>query len=246
MKAKEFLKKLILGSESNKAYKSNPFYKKQSQNLKDIWNNKSYNDFGIERFFRILLQLTAFIIPSSIVRQLSGTSNLLFRKLSIEAWGILKIVFLIIFLKYDMTRSGAVLFIAIVLSADTLHFLVSRVFLNDVFRQAISYKRSLMMTFLNYIEICLCFALIYAYIDHTSLTPEVFNCGHITNLQAVYFSFVTSATIGYGDIAPKDPLVMKLVVSQIIISLFLVVVIITNVTNKIEDHTFYNKEKNNR
>lgn len=245
MKAKAFLKKLLLGSESNKAYKPNPFYKKQSKNLKDIWDNKTYNDFGIERLFRIFLQLSAFVIPSSVVRQLSGTSNLLFRKLSIEAWGILKIVFLIIVLKCDFTRQGVVLITAIVLSIDTLHFLISRIFLNDVFRQAISYKRSLMMTFLNYIEICLCFALIYAFIDHTSLTSEVFNCGHITNLQAVYFSFVTSATIGYGDITPKDPVVMKLVVAQILISLFLVVVIITNVTNKIEDRTFYNKEKDN-
>jgi hypothetical protein len=245
MALKTFVKELLLGSESNKAYKPNPFYKKQRTNLKSIWDNKTYNDFGIERLLRLFLQLTAFIIPSSLIRQFSGTSNLLFRKLSVEAWGVLKIAFLIIVFKLDYTHNAIVLVISLVLSLDTLHFLISRIFLTDVFRQAISHKRSLIMTFLNYVEICLCFALIYAYRDHTAPAYIIVfvKDQHLTNLQAIYFSFVTSATIGYGDITPKDPLIMKVIISQILISLFLVVVIITNVTNKIEDDTFYNKKK---
>lgn len=237
---------LFFGNESEKAYKPNPFYKKQVKNLKDIWENKTYNDFGIERIFRIILQLLAFIIPSSLVRQFSGINNLINRKLIIEFWGISKLVYYyFILLEFDKTRSKLFLIISIILTFDTLHFLISRIFLNDVFRQAISYKRSLMMTFINYAEICMCYAFIYAYIDHTNTNIEntifIVN-SKITNLQAIYFSFVTSATIGYGDIAPKNPFVMKIVISQIIISLFLVVVIISNVTTKIEDKTFYNKE----
>ena len=66
---------------------------------------------------------------------------------------------------------------------------------------------------------------------------------HITNLQSIYFSFITSATIGYGDIVPRNDILIRVVIFQVIISLFLVVVIISNVTTKIEDETFYNKKK---
>ena len=66
---------------------------------------------------------------------------------------------------------------------------------------------------------------------------------HLSDLQTIYFSFVTSATIGYGDIAPKDPLVMKIVVAQIMLSLFFLVIVITTITNRLHDDTFYNKHK---
>lgn len=247
-----FFKILLFGNETDFESKANPYYSKQKQNLKDIWQNKTYNDFGIERLFRIFLQLLAFIIPSGILRQLSGTNNIIHRRLTVEFLGIGKVFYYyFILVVFDCTRIKFFLILSIILTIDTLHFLASRIFLNDVFRQPISYKRSLLMIFVNYIEICLSFAFIYSYIDHTNyeITKTIFFESkdnviiYISNLQSIYFSFVTSATIGYGDITPKNPLIIKLVILQIVISLFLVVVIISSVTTKIEDETFYNKNK---
>jgi hypothetical protein len=34
---------------------------------------------------------------------------------------------------------------------------------------------------------------------------------HLTNTQTIYFSFVTAATIGYGDVSSGNDFVMKLV-----------------------------------
>ncbi len=247
---KTFFKILFFGNETDLENRPNPYYEKQKQNLKDIWENKYYNDFGIERLFRILLQLLAFIVPSGIFRCISGTNNIIRRRLTIEALGIGKVLYYYFILSfYDKTTNLGFLILSIILTADTLQFLASRIFLTDVFREPISHKRSLLMAFINYIEICYCFAFIYAFIDHTNsdLSTPIFlvnsstEIKHISNLQALYFSFVTSATIGYGDITPKNENVMRLVILQIVISLFLVVVIISNVTSKIEDKTFYNK-----
>ncbi|MBX7182162.1 MAG: potassium channel family protein [Bacteroidia bacterium] len=246
-----FLKILFFGNETDEQSKPNPYYEKQTQNLKDIWYNKTYNDFGIERLFRLFLQLTAFIIPSGVFRQLSGTDNIIHRRLTVEFLGIGKVFFYyLILVIFDKTQSYFFLILTSIITFDTLHFLASRIFLNDVFRQPISYKRSLLMVFINYVEICLFFAFVYSYIDHTNIDiantmfiPNSTNAvSHISNLQSIYFSFVTSATIGYGDIVPKNDLLIRIVIFQVIISLFLVVVIISNVTTKIEDETFYNKK----
>lgn len=256
MALKENINKLFLGSPKAKKYIPSSFYKKQRQNLADIWNNKTYNEFGIERIIRLILQLLAFVTPGGFVRHITGTSNLLVRKLGIELYGILKVVFIYLAFKFDWTTNSFVLTVIIILTLDTLHFLISRVLLNDVFREAISHKRSLIMTFINYIEICLCFAFIYSYIDDTnqdsinpvfhinSDIPNIKN-GHLNDTQTIYFSFITAATIGYGDISPKDPRIMKVVIIQIVISLFFIVVFISNILNKLNEDTFYNKKKEN-
>jgi hypothetical protein len=250
---KDFLYKLVMGHPDIKKYIPTSFYKKQQSNLSQIWNNKTYKDFGIERLIRIILQLIAFITPGGVVRYFTTTKNLLIRKLGIEFYGIFKIFFISLAFQFDWTQNPVALFFIVVFTLDTLHFLVCRVLLNDIFREAISHRRSLIMTFINYIEICLCFAFIYSFIDDTNndIKNSVFITnenlpvidGHLNDTQTIYFSFVTAATIGYGDISPKDPLVMKLVIVQILVSLFFVVVFVSNIINKLGEDTFYNKKK---
>lgn len=256
MEWKKNIKKLLLGNASNK-YTPTEFYKKQIQNLKSIWNSSTYKkDFGIERLFRIFLQLTAFLTPSGFVRYLTGTDNLLTRKLGIEVYGLCKIVLICICFKYDLTTNIFALIAIVILSIDTLHFLISRVFLTDVFREPISHERSLMMTLINYVEICLCFGFVYSYLDDSNFDvnnptftinekmPNIEN-KHLTDTQTIYFSFVTAATIGYGDISPRDSYTMKIIIVQILVSLFFVVVFISNIINKLGSETFYNKKKKN-
>ncbi len=45
-------------------------------------------------------------------------------------------------------------------------------------------------------------------------------------MSAIYFSFVTIATVGYGDIAPKSTLAQFTVVSEIMVGLYLLAVIL--------------------
>lgn len=253
-KIKSFLGKLILPDTSGDKITSKPYYKTQIKNLKAIWNNSSYNDFGIERLIRLTLQLLAFLLPSGLLKSLTGTSNFLVRRLSIEFLVIFKLAFLYSVLKYDLTSSFLLLLLSIILTADTLHFSISRIVLNDLYRKHVSYIRSLILTFLNYIEVCLFFAVLYSYIDYSNIDTNnpgfIVNSSlpltannHLTSIEAIYFSFVTAATIGYGDITPKDPLIMKIVILQILISLFFVIVFLTNITNRLGKNTFFNQPK---
>jgi hypothetical protein len=253
MKILSFIKKLFLPDASAETTASKPYYETQKKNLQAIWNNTAYKDFGIERILRLLLQLTAFIIPSGLLRSITGTSNFLFRRLSVEFLVIIKLTFLYFVLKLDCTSSFCILVIAIVLTADTLHFSISRIVLNDLYRKHVSFTRSLILKFINYIEVCLFFAILYSYLDHTNLDINnhtfIINDSlhakdnHLTSIQAIYFSFVTAATIGYGDITPKDPFVMKMIVVQIIISLFFVVVFLSSIINRLGRTTFYNEKR---
>ena len=241
----KFLTHLIFGTDRPES-KSRSVYEKEVISLSRIWNNKNYNDFGLERILRLILQLLSFIMPGTVIRQLCGRKHLLFRKVVIEAYSLLKISWYFFLFEMDLTTSTAALVISIILTIDTIHFMFSKVFLNDIHQQPISFKRTLLMTLINILEVMLCFAFIYSYLDDTNTLPGkfVFSTGyHLTDLQTIYFSFVTSATIGYGDIAPKDPLVIKLVILQIMLSLFFLVIVITTITNRLHDDTFYNKRK---
>ena len=55
--------------------------------------------------------------------------------------------------------------------------------------------RTLVLSFLNYLELLICFGIVYV----TMLEQLV---GAVTWLDAIYYSVVTQLTIGYGDIRP--------------------------------------------
>ncbi|WP_234997765.1 potassium channel family protein [Mucilaginibacter sp. OK098] len=56
---------------------------------------------------------------------------------------------------------------------------------------------------------------------------------NLTSSQAIYFSFVTAATIGYGDISPKDESIQHVIILQIMLSLSFIVMFIANVSGKL-------------
>lgn len=240
-----FFTKLIMGTNRPES-KPRSVYLKETIAFKQIWNNKSYNDFGLERMLRLELILSSFIMPGTLIRQLCGRKQLLIRKVVIEGYSLFKIGWYYFLFEADLTTSTTALVISLVLTIDTVHFMFSKIFLNDIHKQPISFKRTLLMTLINIMEVILCFGFIYSYIDDTNpvASQMVFSSGHhLSDLQTVYFSFVTSATIGYGDIAPVAPILVKLVLVQIMLSLFFLVIVITTITNRLHDDTFYNKQK---
>jgi hypothetical protein len=240
-----FFNKLILGTNRPES-KPRSVYIKETIALRNIWHNRSYNDFGLERILRLALMLTSFAMPGTLIRELCGRKELLIRKVVIEAYSLFKIGWYFFLFQADLTTSTAALVISLFLTIDTVHFLFSKIFLNDIHKQPISFKRTLLMTLINIMEVIICFAFIYSYIDDTNQTAGriIFSTGYqLSDLQTVYFSLISSATIGYGDIAPIDPLVIKLVLVQIMLSLFFLVIVVTTITNRLHDDTFYNKQK---
>jgi hypothetical protein len=72
-------------------------------------------------------------------------------------------------------------------------------FASDLFSKPRSYKRSMLLLFFNYIEMVFGFAVLYSFTNK-------FNKPLSHWFDSIYFSTVTSSTIGYGDLYPIDPL----------------------------------------
>lgn len=238
-----FILTLLLGQENSRP-KNNlrPAIKNQCLNVKRIWNNKHYNDFGIERIIRLTLALSLFIFPGLYVRHIFGKMGLLGRKLGIEFYVILKLFLPIIFFKLNLTKHLFMAIISGVMAIETILYLATLIYLSNEFAKPISYRRSITTLFINYIEVCLDFAVIYSFCNLT--IPNFFNHTLTTDLQSIYFSFVTSATVGYGDITTSNSLGQFLIISQIVIFLVFIALFINFFASKVQDPTYYNSKPN--
>lgn len=234
-----FIRILLLGQEkSQPTNKLRPAIKNQWLNVKRIWTNEHYNDFGIERLIRLTLALSLFIFPGLYIRAIFSKFGLLGRKLGVEFYVLLKLALPIIFFKLDWTNNLIVVAIVVVMAIETVVYLAALIFLSNEFARPISYRRSLTTLFINYIEICLDYAVVYSYCNFA--IPGFFKEKLLTDIQAVYFSFVTSATVGYGDILVVKPLGQYLVISQVILFLVFVGLFINFFTSKVQEPTYYN------
>lgn len=241
-----FFSKLLIGKKVSTKPPKNPYIRLQEK-LNDVWENRYYNDFGIERLLKLSLILLGFIMPGTLVKFLIGSSDLVVRKLFLELFILFKVCWFILIFKYDVPISLSLLIFSIILSIDSLYFSVSKIFIEDVINKSISYKRSLVLNLLNFLEITFCFALIYAYIDRlpaNHLQPVFAPQGHLTDLQLFYFSLITAATVGYGDFYPIDETVKIVVIIQILISLFFIAIFVSNTINNLDNDTFFNATRN--
>jgi hypothetical protein len=83
--------------------------------------------------------------------------------------------------------------------------------------------RSVLLTLTGYLQVILVFAYVYA-IMGTSWFP-----GYHAVRQAVYFSFGTIFTVGYGNLEPKDLLPCFVVIFELCLGLFFVVTVLAQV-----------------
>lgn len=242
-KAINFIKKIFLGKPQEiKRYKLNAL-SKQKENVLNVWNNRCYKDFGIERIVRLLCVLSLYLFPGLYIRHISGKWGTICRKLSIEFYVIFKLILPIILLSCGISTNLLAVIICIYLGTETIHYLLSLIFLKEEFTQPISYKRSVLTLFLNYLEVTLDFAVIYSYLSWNN--PSNFS-KLMDWIQSIYFSFVSSTTVGYGDFYPESSLAMAVVIVQIILFLVFIGLFLSYFTSKIGNTTYYNQKNNNK
>jgi hypothetical protein len=167
---------------------------KQITHIKEVWNSNEYPDYGIERALRLFLVCVQIIFPGLYIRAIAKTR--LDRKMLNEFYVNLKIFIYIIFLCVPLPQW--ISYICIYLIAETLCYLLGLIFLEPEYKNpAYSYKRNLILVIINYIEITLGFAVIYFHGFTIDAIPEL-----KTSIDAIYFSFISTTTVGYGDMHP--------------------------------------------
>jgi hypothetical protein len=192
---KRILNTLFFGKpEYNKPVRYNA-YQVYLNNLVKIWNNARHHDIGFEKVLRLFLVGVQIIFPGIHFRYIFGRYGQIKRNVAIEFFVLFKTVLPLIFLVTGFYKSLFAVVISTYLLMETICYVSSLIFVADMFVKPRSYRRNILMLFLNYLEIALGFAVIYGGLHLLGDQPASY-------FDYIYFSIITSTTIGYGDFHP--------------------------------------------
>jgi hypothetical protein len=227
-----FLKKLFLGRNFENVTPLESTLAKRWRNVKTIWNNEHHDDVGIEKIFRLLLALSQFISPGTYIKQVFGKKGIAAQEFAMDIFVVFKVVFPVLILMNDWQRNPVVFFIIMWFMIDTCLYVPTLIFASDIFSKPRSYRRSMLLVFLNYIETVLAFGVIYA-------SATKFNKPFEHWFDSIYFSFVTSATVGYGDYYPVNEMGKFWVSAQTMVVIMFVVLFLNFFSNKVENKGYF-------
>lgn len=195
-----------------------------------IWKGEKYPDFGLERIVRLLCIFSNYLFPSLYVRDFFGKFGWRARKLAMDGMTIINFLIPLTILLCGWYNNKIIVFIAIYLSMGTLSYVINLIVLQPEYSKPGSYIRSIISFAFNYIQIILCFAVIYMAMNSDSFSYGANGAHDVVHM--VYYSFISATTIGFGDITPISTMAIILIILQICISmLFLYIVFATFVAN---------------
>ncbi|HEY0091676.1 MAG TPA: potassium channel family protein [Flavobacterium sp.] len=235
----EIFKKLLFGRPEENIKLDHTSIANQRQNLKRVWNNEKHNDIGLEKLLRLFLVAIQFAFPGIYIRDKFGKRGLTFKNLAVETYVVLKTILPFVFLITGAYTNRFVVLTAAYFLFETVLYVTTLIFVSDIFAKPRSYRRSVLLLYFNYLEIVFAFAVIYGGLD---LLNE--NADSITDF--IYFSFVTSATIGYGDIYPVTDLGKAVVAFQSIVFLIFIVLFLNFFGSKVEDKEYFDERENSK
>lgn len=231
---KHVIYKLLFGKpEYNKPIKYSA-YLLYRVNLGKIWNNHKHHDIGFEKVIRLLLVSSQIIFPGLHIRNFFGKYGIVRRNVAIEFFVLFKTMLPVFFLITGLYNNLFAVFISMYLLTETIFYVSSLIFVADMFVRPRSYRRNILMLFFNYMEISFCFAVVYAGLHLLGDQPKSY-------FDYVYFSIVTSTTIGYGDMHPVTGLGKGMVCIQAVLVVAFIVLFLNFFGSKVE--TLQNEEE---
>jgi len=229
---KAVVKKLVLGStpslEPTSAIAS------RLKNIKAIWNNEHDNDMGIEKMFRLFLAASPFIFPGVYIKEMVGRKGRAYSDLAVDMFVLFKVAFPVILLSNGWQHIPLLFAILIWFMIETVMYVPTLIFASDSLSRPRSYRRSMLLLFFNYLEIIFDFAVIYS-------VGGFFNKPFHAWFDPIYFSFITSASIGYGDYFPVTPMGKLVVSGHSVVFLIFVVVFLNFFSSKMESRGYFDE-----
>lgn len=191
-------RKLLIGKGRTEDVPRESVVDKRWQNIRAIWNNEFDEDAGIEKLVRLILAASQFLFPGMYIKHLFWRKGPVYQELAIELFVLVKTLFPLVVLRYGLFAKPWVLAGVGYLMVETIMYIPTLIFASDAFANPRSYRRSQILIFFNYLEVVFSFAVIHA-------------AGHYMNQpfthwsDPIYFSFMTTSTIGFGDLFPVSP-----------------------------------------
>lgn len=187
--------KLVFGKPEHNLNETGSVLKKHQNDLKKVWNNEQHNDTGIERILRLFLLTIQFLFPGLYIRDFFRGFGMTYKNFAVEVYILAKLAFPFACFFFDIQHSLWVLGLALYFLAETITYVAVLVFVSDIGHETKSTNRAILLLLLNYLELTFNFSLLYAGF-------KLLNEKAITAIDYFYFSFITSSTIGYGEIVP--------------------------------------------
>lgn len=205
-------------------------------NIKCIWNNEQDNDVGIEKILRLFLAVSQFFFPGLYIKQIFSKKLIAYQDLAVDVYVLCKLSFPLILLINDLQHNHVLFFILLWFMVETMLYVPTLIFASDVIARPRSYRRSMLLLFINYTEIIFDFGAIYA---HGNYLNKPLNHW----FDSVYFSFITSATIGFGDYFPATTTGKFLVSFQSTLFIIFVALFLNFFTGKVESKGYFGEFK---
>lgn len=229
---KQIVRKLLIGNGTIFEQATQNPIQKSILNIKAIWNNDHQDDNGIEKIIRLLLSSSQLLFPGIYIKFLANLKGPQYIDLSLDFYVLLKVLFPILILTNHWQNNNFVIYLMVYVLLETILYIPTLIFASDTFSKPRSYRRSMLLLFFNYLEIVFAYAVLYT-------------CGNYLNkpfchwFDAVYFSIITSSSIGYGDYFPITTFGKFLVSTQALLFLFFVVLFLNFFSTKIKGKGYF-------
>ena len=177
----------------------------------------------------IFLASLQLLLPSTFVRWLAGLSGgMKSQKMAIDIYAVSKIAILIILLFYFNTHSLFVKLLALYFLIDVMTYHLNRLFLSSLFSASLSINRNVILLFMNILEVISCYAVLFLGTKSAGFAGKPIDDG----MTALYFSFITFTTVGYGDYFPMGTTGEILAISEAMTAYMFISMIIVNFVSR--------------
>lgn len=230
-----FFKKLLIGKvDENYKPKYDPI-DRRILNIRSIWNNDHQDDNGIEKIFRLFLSISQLLFPGIYVKTFASKINYAYKDLAMDCYILIKASFPLVILINHWEDHKVLIWILVYLILETILYIPTLIFASDLFSRPRSYKRSMLLLFFNYLEVIISFGVFYSLGNNTNIPFEHWS-------DAIYFSLMTSNTIGFGDYYPITTYGKFLACIQAMFFLSFVILFLNFFSTKVKSKGYFDND----